>query len=102
MDGRGTGSCVELFSVPSGFLVSPSVKLLVGGRGGFGKGGIRVLIPDLVVMARVSALGSRVLLLSIAERIWEIKSLRAEETDIRENDEKSSKNGQNRARNGKA
>ncbi|GJR36963.1 hypothetical protein Tco_1212647 [Tanacetum coccineum] len=55
MDGQGMGSCVKLFSVPSGFLVSPSVKLLVGGRGWVGKGGSRVLIPDLVVMARVGA-----------------------------------------------
>ncbi|GKD17205.1 hypothetical protein Tco_1206363 [Tanacetum coccineum] len=72
MDGPGTGSCVELFFVPSGFLVSPSMKLLVEGCGGFGKGGIRVLIPDLVVIARVGASGLRVLLLSIAKRIWEI------------------------------
>ncbi|GJV83430.1 hypothetical protein Tco_1523328 [Tanacetum coccineum] len=71
MDGRGTGSCVELFSVPSGFLVFPSVKLLVRGRGRVGKGGSHVLIPDLVVMARVDASGSGVLLFSIAERIWE-------------------------------
>ncbi|GKA87692.1 hypothetical protein Tco_0809456 [Tanacetum coccineum] len=71
MDGRGMGSCVELFFVPSGFLVSPSVKLLVAGRSGVGKGGSRVLIPDLVVMARVSASASGVLLLSIAKRIWE-------------------------------
>ncbi|GJZ29025.1 putative reverse transcriptase domain-containing protein [Tanacetum coccineum] len=71
MDGRGTGSCVELFSVPSRFSVSPSVKLLVAGHGGVGKGGSRVLIPDLVVMARVGASGLGVLLLSIAERIWE-------------------------------
>ncbi|GJZ09368.1 hypothetical protein Tco_0543651 [Tanacetum coccineum] len=39
------------------FLVSASVKLLVVGHGGTGKGGSRVLIPDLVVMARVGALG---------------------------------------------
>ncbi|GJT52341.1 hypothetical protein Tco_0978498 [Tanacetum coccineum] len=51
------------------FLVSPSVKLLVGGCGGVKKGRSRVLIPDLVVMARVGASGSGVLLLSIAERI---------------------------------
>ncbi|GKG36612.1 hypothetical protein Tco_0444290, partial [Tanacetum coccineum] len=62
MDGRGTGSCVELFSVPSGFSVSPSVKLLVAGRGRVGKGGSHVLIHDLVVMAKVGALGLGVLL----------------------------------------
>ncbi|GJY14667.1 hypothetical protein Tco_0385089 [Tanacetum coccineum] len=73
MDDRGTGSCVVLFFVPSGFSfsVSPSMKLLVMGRGGVGKGGSHMLIPDLIVMARVGASGSGVLLLSIAERIWE-------------------------------
>ncbi|GKD41963.1 hypothetical protein Tco_1266608 [Tanacetum coccineum] len=39
------------------------------GHGGVGKGGSRVLIPDMVVMARVGASGSGVLLLSISERI---------------------------------
>ncbi|GJV36411.1 hypothetical protein Tco_1408888 [Tanacetum coccineum] len=57
----------------SSFLVSPSMKLLVEDRGGVGKGGSRVLIPDLVVMARVGASGSGVLLLSIAERILEYR-----------------------------
>ncbi|GJX09825.1 hypothetical protein Tco_0199684 [Tanacetum coccineum] len=73
MDDRGTGFCVVLCSVPSGFSfsVSPSVKLSVTGRGGAGKGGSRVLISDLVVMARVGTSGSGVLLWSIAERIWE-------------------------------
>ncbi|GJV75091.1 hypothetical protein Tco_1506675 [Tanacetum coccineum] len=73
MDDRGTGSCVVICSVPSGFsfLVSSSVKLSVTGHSGAGKGGSRVLIPDLVVMARVGALGSGVLLLLIAERIRE-------------------------------
>ncbi|GKB51406.1 hypothetical protein Tco_0902159, partial [Tanacetum coccineum] len=73
MDGRGTGSCIMLGSAPSGtsFSVSPLVKLSVAGRGGVGKGGSYVLIPDLVVMAKVGASGSGVSLLSIAERIWE-------------------------------
>ncbi|GJX29956.1 hypothetical protein Tco_0238035 [Tanacetum coccineum] len=71
MDGRGAGSCVMLGSAPSGpsFSVSPSVKLLVAGRGEAGKGGSCMLIPDLVVMAKVGASGSGVLLLLIAERI---------------------------------
>ncbi|GJX31417.1 hypothetical protein Tco_0241272 [Tanacetum coccineum] len=58
---------------PSGpsFSVSPSVKLSVAGRGGAGRGGSCVLIPDLVVMTKVGASGSGVLLLLIAERIWE-------------------------------
>ncbi|GJR92753.1 hypothetical protein Tco_0264927 [Tanacetum coccineum] len=59
MDSRGAGSCVMLRSVPSGpsFLVPPSVKLSVTGRGGVGKGGSYVLIPDLVVMVKVGASG---------------------------------------------
>ncbi|GJV38344.1 hypothetical protein Tco_1410821 [Tanacetum coccineum] len=44
-------------------------ELSVAGHGGTGKGGSCVLIPDLVVMARVGDSGLRVLLLSIAERI---------------------------------
>nr|GEY27065.1 Gag-Pol polyprotein [Tanacetum cinerariifolium] len=44
----------------------------VAGRGGAGKGGSCMLIPDLVVMANVGASGSGVLLLLIAERIWAI------------------------------
>ncbi|GKE27402.1 hypothetical protein Tco_1442786 [Tanacetum coccineum] len=69
MDGRREGSCVMLGSVPSGpsFLVSPSMKLSVASRGGAGKGGSYVLIPDLVVMAKVGASGFGVLLLLIAE-----------------------------------
>ncbi|GJW26000.1 putative nucleotidyltransferase, ribonuclease H [Tanacetum coccineum] len=61
MDGRGAGSCVMLGSAPSGpsFSVSPSVKLLVAGRGEAGKGGSCVLIPDLVVMAKVGASGGK-------------------------------------------
>ncbi|GKE05628.1 hypothetical protein Tco_1397646 [Tanacetum coccineum] len=43
----------------------------VAGRGGVGKGGSCVLIPDLVVMAKVGASGSGVSLLLIAERNWE-------------------------------
>ncbi|GKB82264.1 hypothetical protein Tco_0949159 [Tanacetum coccineum] len=39
------------------FSVSPMVRLLVAGRGGAGKGGSCVLIPDLVVMAKVGASG---------------------------------------------
>ncbi|GJT74994.1 hypothetical protein Tco_1041719 [Tanacetum coccineum] len=59
-----------LGSAPSGhsFLVSPSVKLSVAGRGGAGKGGSRVLIPDLVVMAKVGASGFGVSFLLIAKR----------------------------------
>ncbi|GJT72290.1 hypothetical protein Tco_1031576 [Tanacetum coccineum] len=51
MDDRGTGSCLVLYSVPSGFsfLVPPSAKPLVAGHGKAGKGRSRVLIPDLVV-----------------------------------------------------
>ncbi|GJV78658.1 hypothetical protein Tco_1514528 [Tanacetum coccineum] len=69
MDGRGVGSCVMLGSAPSclSFSVSPSVKLLVAGRGGAGKGGSCVLIPDLVVMAKVDALGSGVSLLCLLQ-----------------------------------
>nr|GEU71728.1 hypothetical protein [Tanacetum cinerariifolium] len=71
MDGRGAGSCVTFDSAPSGplFLGSPSVKLSVVECDGARKSGSRVLIPDLVVMAKVGALG--VLLLLIVERIWE-------------------------------
>ncbi|GKA86040.1 hypothetical protein Tco_0807751 [Tanacetum coccineum] len=56
MDGRGAGSCVMFGLAPSSpsFSVSISVKLSVTGRGGAGKGGSRVLIPDLVVMAKVA------------------------------------------------
>ncbi|GJQ96266.1 hypothetical protein Tco_0007405 [Tanacetum coccineum] len=57
-------------SCPS-FSVSPLVKLSIAGRGWVGKGGSYVLIPDLVVMAKVGASCSGVSLLSIAERIWE-------------------------------
>ncbi|GJT01959.1 hypothetical protein Tco_0823128 [Tanacetum coccineum] len=69
MDGRGAGSCIMLGFAPSvpSVLVSPSVKLSVAGRGGAGKGGSCVLIPDLVVMAKVGTLGSGVLLLLIVE-----------------------------------
>ncbi|GJQ95922.1 hypothetical protein Tco_0007061 [Tanacetum coccineum] len=52
MDDWGADSCVGQFSV----------KMLVAGHSGAGKGGSRVLIPDLVVMARVGALGSGLLL----------------------------------------
>ncbi|GKB20675.1 hypothetical protein Tco_0854598 [Tanacetum coccineum] len=74
MDDRGMGSCVVLCSMPLGFsfLVSPSMKLLVAGHGGARKARSRVLIPDLVVMARVGASVLGVLLMSIAERIWKI------------------------------
>ncbi|GJX58213.1 hypothetical protein Tco_0289603 [Tanacetum coccineum] len=73
MDGRGVGSCEMLGSASSGpsFLVSSSVKLSVAGRGGDGKGGSCVLVPDLVVMAKVDASGLGVSLLLIAERNWE-------------------------------
>ncbi|GJV84026.1 hypothetical protein Tco_1523924 [Tanacetum coccineum] len=73
MDGRGVGSCVMLGSASSGpsFLVSSSVKLSVAGRGKDGKGGSCVLVPDLVVMAKVGASGLGVSLLLIAERNWE-------------------------------
>ncbi|GJW74474.1 hypothetical protein Tco_0133844 [Tanacetum coccineum] len=73
MDGRGAGSYVMLGSAPSdpSFSVSPLVKLSVAGRGGTGKGGSCVLIPDLVVMAKVGASGSGVSLLLIVERNWE-------------------------------
>ncbi|GKC85293.1 hypothetical protein Tco_1141010 [Tanacetum coccineum] len=59
MDGRGAGSYIMLGSAPScpSFSVSPSVKLLVVGSGGARKGGSCVLIPDLVVMAKVDASG---------------------------------------------
>ncbi|GKB71948.1 hypothetical protein Tco_0933360 [Tanacetum coccineum] len=75
MDGRGAGSYIMLGYVPScpTFLGSPSVKLSVTGCGGVGKGGSCVLIPDLVFMAKVGALGLGVLLLLIAERIWEYR-----------------------------
>ncbi|GKD86499.1 hypothetical protein Tco_1357653, partial [Tanacetum coccineum] len=53
-------------SCPS-ILVSPSVKLSVAGRGGAGKGGSCVLIPDLVVMSKVGASGLGVSLLLIVE-----------------------------------
>ncbi|GJV60466.1 hypothetical protein Tco_1466566 [Tanacetum coccineum] len=65
MDGRRAGSCIMLGSAPSGpsFSVSPLVKLSVAGRGGAGKVGSCVLIPDLVVMAKVGVSGSGVSLL---------------------------------------
>ncbi|GJU20066.1 hypothetical protein Tco_1153408 [Tanacetum coccineum] len=44
----------------SSFLVSPLVKLSVAGRGEAGKGGSRVLIPDLVVMTKFDASDLRV------------------------------------------
>nr|GEU68931.1 reverse transcriptase domain-containing protein [Tanacetum cinerariifolium] len=70
-DGQGAGSYVMLGSAPlcPSFLVSPSVELSVDGCGGTGKGLSLVLILDLVVMAKVGASGSEVLLLLIAERI---------------------------------
>ncbi|GJT56224.1 hypothetical protein Tco_0991278 [Tanacetum coccineum] len=73
MDGRGAGFCVMLGSAPLGpsFSVSPSVKFFVAGRGGAGKGGSCMLIPDLVVMEKVDASGFGVLLLLIVESIWE-------------------------------
>ncbi|GJZ16676.1 hypothetical protein Tco_0552799 [Tanacetum coccineum] len=51
MDDRGMGSCVVLYYMPSGFSFSvpPSAKLSVSGCGEAGKGGSRMLIPDLVV-----------------------------------------------------
>ncbi|GJR02484.1 hypothetical protein Tco_0525468 [Tanacetum coccineum] len=77
MDGRGSGSYVMFGSVPSGpsFSVSLSVKLSVVGRGGDRKGGSCVLIPDLVVMAKVGASGFGVSLLLIVKSIWEYCSL---------------------------
>ncbi|GKC80414.1 hypothetical protein Tco_1131188 [Tanacetum coccineum] len=59
MDGRGAGSFIMLGSAPScpSFLVSPLAKLSVACYGGVGKGGFCVLIPDLVVMAKVGASG---------------------------------------------
>ncbi|GJT65236.1 hypothetical protein Tco_1016716 [Tanacetum coccineum] len=73
MVGRGAGSYIMLGSAPSdpSFSVSPLVKLSVAGCGGVGKGRPCVLIPDLVVIAKVGASGSRVSLLLIAKRIWE-------------------------------
>ncbi|GJS12905.1 hypothetical protein Tco_0407377 [Tanacetum coccineum] len=67
-EGAGSSLCIMLGSAPSGpsFLVAPSVWLA-----GVGKGGSRVLTPDLVVMAKVGASGLGVSLLLIAERIWE-------------------------------
>ncbi|GKA25910.1 hypothetical protein Tco_0712019 [Tanacetum coccineum] len=59
IDGRGASSRKMLGSAPLGpyFSISPSVKLSVAGCGGVGKGGSCVLIPDLVVMAKVGASG---------------------------------------------
>ncbi|GJR92791.1 hypothetical protein Tco_0264965, partial [Tanacetum coccineum] len=54
------------------FSISPSVELSFAGRGEASKGGSCVLIPDLVVIAKVGALGSRVSLLLIVERIRSI------------------------------
>ncbi|GKG48129.1 hypothetical protein Tco_0510014, partial [Tanacetum coccineum] len=51
------------------FLVSPSMKLSVAGRDKAGNGRSYVLIPNLVVMAKVGALGFGVSLLLIAESI---------------------------------
>nr|GEV84006.1 cell division cycle 5-like protein [Tanacetum cinerariifolium] len=51
------------------FLGSPLVKLLVTGHGGAGKCGSCVLIPDLVVMAKVGASGIIVLTESCKGRI---------------------------------
>ncbi|GJW21221.1 hypothetical protein Tco_0031843 [Tanacetum coccineum] len=57
MDGWGAGSslCVMLGLAPSGpfFLVAPSVWLAGVGFERVGKGGSRVLTPDLVVMAKI-------------------------------------------------
>ncbi|GJU91148.1 hypothetical protein Tco_1303571 [Tanacetum coccineum] len=52
--------------------VTPSVKLSVAGHGGAGKGGSCVLIPDLVVMAKVGASGSGVLLLLLLREFGNI------------------------------
>ncbi|GJU26779.1 hypothetical protein Tco_1165400 [Tanacetum coccineum] len=62
MDGRGTGSCTMLGSLPSGlsFSISPSVRLSDVGRGEAGKGGYWVITPNLVVMAKVGASDSGV------------------------------------------
>ncbi|GJR97206.1 hypothetical protein Tco_0269380 [Tanacetum coccineum] len=53
------------------FSVSSLVRLLDVDHGGAGKGGSWVLTPDLVVMAKVGALGLGVSLFLIMERIWE-------------------------------
>ncbi|GKD66713.1 hypothetical protein Tco_1308821 [Tanacetum coccineum] len=74
MDGRGAGSslCLMLGSAPLGHSFSAVPSVLVGvGSEGVGKGGSRVLTPDLVVMAKVGASGLGVSLLLIVESIWE-------------------------------
>ncbi|GJV99525.1 hypothetical protein Tco_1554777 [Tanacetum coccineum] len=75
MDGLGVGSslCVMLSLAPSGpfFLVAQLVWLAGVGFERVGKGGSRVLTPDLVVMAKVGASGLGVSLFPITERIWE-------------------------------
>ncbi|GJU14926.1 hypothetical protein Tco_1142892 [Tanacetum coccineum] len=74
-------------SVPS-VLVSPSVKLSVAGRGG-ARSGSCVLIHDLVVMAKVGASGSGVLLLLIVENITTVWAQKKKEvytaSGVREN-----------------
>ncbi|GKB30059.1 hypothetical protein Tco_0869460 [Tanacetum coccineum] len=76
MTGRGGGGsslCIMLGSAPSGpsFLVSLLVGLAGVDCDGVGKGGPRVLTPDLVILAKVSTSGFGVLLFLIVERIWE-------------------------------
>nr|GEW91555.1 hypothetical protein [Tanacetum cinerariifolium] len=73
MDGQGTGSCTMLGSSPSrlSFLISPLVRLSDVGLGEAGKGGSRVITPDMVVMEKVSALDLGVSLSLIVKRIWE-------------------------------
>ncbi|GKA59002.1 hypothetical protein Tco_0758315 [Tanacetum coccineum] len=53
------------------FLIAPSVWLVDVDCDGVGKGGSRLLTPDLVVMAKFGASGSGKLLFPIVERIWE-------------------------------
>ncbi|GKA78730.1 hypothetical protein Tco_0785267 [Tanacetum coccineum] len=53
------------------FLVSHSAWLAGVDYDGEGKGGSRLLTPDLVVMAKVGASGAGKLLSLIVERIWE-------------------------------
>ncbi|GJX48973.1 hypothetical protein Tco_0275818 [Tanacetum coccineum] len=77
MDGRGAGSCIMPSSASScpPFSVS-SVKLSIAGHGGAGKGGSCVLIPDLVVMAKVGA--------SVQEPCFGILSSRSAAFPLRE------------------
>ncbi|GKA61539.1 retrovirus-related pol polyprotein from transposon TNT 1-94, partial [Tanacetum coccineum] len=70
----------------------------VASRGGVGKGGSYVLIPDMVVMVKVGALDFGVSLLLIVESIWEYCSRSSSRYGYIKNHMKTVKNKQSRTR----